>query len=385
MDVLLDSEELEIQQAVRDFLAAECTPAVVRAAEKDPTRVARELWQRFTALGWLGLSLPVEHGGQGLPLTYLGILYEELGRHMAPLPVHSTLVPALVVARYASPQLQDRILAQVSAGDIRLCFAIQEESAHWGTKHIDTVARREGMDFVLSGTKFFVDGFANAQLCLALARLEGGPPALFLVDTDAKGVASEPVVSMSRDDQCTVHFNQVRIPAANMVSQERRAIEDLMDYAAVSYACMMQGAARRAMELAVRYVNEREAFGQPIGAFQAIQHMAADMVNAVDGTQLLAREAVWRLSQDLPARVEVAQAKSWGNEKCLATCRMAQQMHGGIGFIAEFDINLWYRRVAAWSLRGGTTREHRRLISGALLGSAGRVRLGMRQEEPAEE
>jgi alkylation response protein AidB-like acyl-CoA dehydrogenase len=149
-----------------------------------------------------------------------------------------------------------------------------------------------------------------------------------------------------------------------------------MDLASVLMASQMQGAARRAMEMAVAYVNQRQAFGQPIGAFQAIQHMAADMLNAVDGVQLLAREALWRLGEGLPSRIEVAQAKAFASEQCLMVCRCAQQMHGGIGFMRDFDLHLWYRRVASWALRAGSSHEHRRRIASALLDGVGPIRIG---------
>ena len=119
----------------------------------------------------------------------------------------------------------------------------------------------------------------------------------------------------------------------------------------------------------------RIAFKQPIGSFQSIQHMAADMTIAVDGTALLAREALWRLDSDLPADLEVSQAKAFANQHCVSTCRSAQQIHGGMGFMMEFDLHLWYRRVVSWSLYAGTTFEHRRVVSHLLLDSPGQVRL----------
>ena len=149
-----------------------------------------------------------------------------------------------------------------------------------------------------------------------------------------------------------------------------------MDLSAVLYASMMAGAGQRTLDMAVAHAKQREAFGQPIGAFQAIQHLCANMVNAIDGTTMLSREALWRTDQKLPYRVNVAQAKSFGNEQCMMVVRSAQQIHGGMGFIRDFDLNLWYRRVASWSLRGGTAAEHRRTIAAALLDQPGKVRIG---------
>lgn len=159
----------------------------------------------------------------------------------------------------------------------------------------------------------------------------------------------------------------------------RAIVRELMDLATAFTTALMVGAAGEATHRAVEYAKGRNAFGQPIGSFQAIQHMAADMTIGVDGAQLLVREAFYRISNGLSARVEVAQAKAFASEKCLAAVRMAQQIHGGIGFIAEFDQQLWYRRVAAWSLRCGTAPEHRRLVAESLLDRQGPVRLGYDQ------
>lgn len=385
MDVLLDEQEALIRDTARSFLAGECTPQEVRAAEQDDSGYSRGLWRRFAELGWLGLSLPEAYGGQDLPTTYLALLFEELGRHIAPLPVHSTLMPALVIAKYGT-ETQKELLSAVVRGELLWSFAVQEQGGRWSTDAIQLPGRPEGDGVVLNGRKLFVADFRNAGQCLVAFRWAGGAKAgslgLALVDVNASGISSRRLVPLAKDQECDVTFDGVYVPADRLLAGGTAAVTDLMDHAAVFMACQMQGAARKATELAAAYVSQREAFGQPIGAFQAIQHLAADMLNAVDGVELLSREAVWRLSENLPARVEVAQAKAFANEKCLFVCRSAQQMHGGIGFIAEFDINLWYRKTASWGLRAGTTYEHRRLIARALLDTPGTVRLGEQQSLP---
>jgi alkylation response protein AidB-like acyl-CoA dehydrogenase len=386
MDVLLNEQEALIQETARTFLAAESGPAVVREADKEGSGYSRALWKSFAALGWLGLSLREEYGGQALPVTYLALLFEELGRHIAPLPVHSTLVPALVIQKHGSAA-QRKTLFAVAQGELVLSFAVQEQGGRWASEAIAMAGRRDGDAVVLAGKKFFVADFQNSSKCLVAFRwMDGsaaGPLGLALVDTTLPGISAQRLVPLAKDQECVITFDQVRIPAECLVGDGGAAVEDLMDYAAVFMACQMQGAARRATEMAAEYVSQREAFGQPIGSFQAIQHLAADMLNAVDGVQLLSREAAWRLAEGLPARVEVAQAKAFANEKCLFVGRSAQQMHGGIGFIAEFDINLWYRKAASWGLRAGTTYEHRRLIARSLLDTKEAVRLGKTQPVPA--
>lgn len=385
MNVLLDDDETVVKESAGEFLAAESTPAAVRAAEKEPSRYSKTMWDQFAALGWLGVSLPEEHGGQGLPLSYTGLLFEELGRHIAPLPVHATVVPALVIARHGTDQQKRDLLPRVIDGSLMLSWALQEADGRWSTDAVAMAGRIEDGQVRLDGVKHFVDHFSQSALCLVVFRLhDAGRTDLraILVDTHAAGISAQELVPTAKDGQSYVRFDGVRVPLANLVGEGADVVDSLMDHAAVLHASLMEGAARRAMEISIKYVNEREAFGQPIGAFQAIQHMAADMLNGVDGTQLLAREALWRMSQGLPARVEVAQAKSFANVKCLMVVRCCQQLHGGIGFIVDTDINLWYRRVTSWSLRGGTTYEHRRLIASALLDTPGKVRLGMTQVLP---
>jgi alkylation response protein AidB-like acyl-CoA dehydrogenase len=129
--------------------------------------------------------------------------------------------------------------------------------------------------------------------------------------------------------------------------------------------------------MAIDYAKNRVAFGRPIGSFQSIQHLCADLIIWVDGAQLLTYEALWTMDQGLPANVEVSQAKAFCNEKCEAVVRSSQVIHGGIGFMMEFDLHLWFRRVTAWAMRLGTSFEHRARVAQALLDQPGRVRLGI--------
>lgn len=382
MDVLPNEQERAVQAAVGDFLAAECPPSLVRDVERSDQGHCRELWRKFADLGWIAACLPEDQGGQGLPPSYLGLIMEQVGHRLAPLPLHATMVAALIIARHGNAS-QRALLRDVGAGKLLLSFAVSERDGRWSPDAIRLTGVRDGGDIVLSGTKSFVDGFAEADKCLVAFRQQDGTLATILVDRDTAGIGRTDLLPMARDSESLVRFDAVRIPVDSLVGGHKSVLE-LMDLAAIFLVPLMQGATRRALDLALLYVNNRDAFGQPIGSFQAIQHMAADMLIAADGAQLLAREAIWRIDQGLPASVEVSQAKSFANEACLAACRSAQQMHGGMGFIEECDLNLGYRRVASWSMRCGTAREHRARIAAALLDAPGKVRLGMEQRLPEQ-
>jgi alkylation response protein AidB-like acyl-CoA dehydrogenase len=380
MDILLDDQEVQIKEAASEFLAGECSSALVRKIETDTLQYSPALWTKFTENGWLQLCLSEKNGGEALPLTYLGLLFELVGYHIAPIPLHATMVPAMVIDRHGSPE-QQQLLQGVLAGELILSHAVAEKNGRWTTDSIALDGRIQGNELVLNGVKSFVGSFRASQLCLVLYRDAQAPHNLgaVLVPTNAQGLSSEALVSMAKDGEANLKFDNVRVPLSARIGQsaDGNAIaHEVMDLSAVLYASMMAGAGQRTLDMAVAHAKQREAFGQPIGAFQAIQHLCANMVNAIDGTTMLSREALWRMDQQLPFRVNVAQAKSFGNEQCMMVVRSAQQIHGGMGFIRDFDLNLWYRRVASWSLRGGTAAEHRRTIAAALLDQPGKVRIG---------
>ncbi len=379
MDVLLTEDQQTVQRAAAEFLASESNPVVVRQSEHDPDRISRALWGKIAEFGWLGTSLPEDCGGQDLPLSYLGLLFEELGRRIAPVPMLSTMVPALILARHGSEQ-QRALLPRVVAGEVLLTYAVQEPNGRWSPDAVALGGRIEGGHLVLTGQKAFVDNVRSAERCLVVARMtDGSGLALALVDPRAPGLAVTDLVTTAHDAQAMLRFDGVRVPLGDVVGTPatgRAIASELMDLAAAFTTALMVGAAGEATQRAVDYAKQRNAFGQPIGSFQAIQHMAADMTIGVDGAQLLVREAISRLALGLPASVEVSQAKAFANEKCLMAVRMAQQIHGGIGFIAEFDQQLWYRRVTSWTLRCGTLAEHRARVAEALLDRPGKVRLG---------
>jgi len=384
VDILLNEEEQMVRDAARAFLESESSSALVRAMEKDELGYPPALWSKIADLGWTGMCLPDKYGGQDLPLTYLGLVLEEVGRAVAPLPLLSTAATAMLLAEHASDSLKEAILPAVSRGEMLLCFGFQEADGGIEADSISMNATVTDDEFILNGEKMFVDNFNSANKCLVVCRTEKGSSgrsgvSLVMVDTDSDGVTHTPLITTAKDKQSKVVFSNVRVPRANLVGELDQGwpiAQKLMDTATALLCAQMVGAARKDAELAIDYSKGREAFGRPIGSFQAISHLAADMIIWVDGAQLLTYEALWALGQGRPASVEVSQAKSYSNDKLQAVVRSSQIIHGGIGFMMEFDLHLWYRRVAAWSMRLGTSFQHRERISRSLLDQPGRVRLG---------
>ena len=385
MDVLPSEEELMMKNLAREFLEAECSPMLAREMEKDEAGYSLELWNKMAELGWLGTSVPEAYGGQGLPLTYLGLILEEVGRSIAPVPFHSTVVPALTIAEHGSSAQKQEVLPRVSQGNIIMTWAFQEADPRLTPEAVQTQAVAEGDEFVITGTKMFVDNFNVAEKCLVACQTSqasgtGHGLSMFLVDTNAVGISQTALTTLAKDKQSKVDFNGVRVLKSALVGELDEGwpiASRMLDQATVLLCTQMVGAARKDIEMGIEYTKNRVAFGRPIGAFQSVQHMCADMTIWVDGAQLLTYEALWKMDNGLPSSVEVSQAKAFCNDKCQAAVRSSQVLHGGMGFMMEFDLHLWYRRVCAWSMRLGTSFEHRNRVASALLDQPGRVRLGM--------
>ena len=184
----------------------------------------------------------------------------------------------------------------------------------------------DGNDFVLNGTKLFVDNFVVADQCLVVCRTSGMPACRcsWSIPT-APGISHVPLITLAKDKHSEVTFANVRVPRASLVgalNQGAEIAEFMIDRATALLCAQMLGATRKDMEMAVEWSKFRKAFGQPIGAFQSMQHMCADMLMWVDGGDLLTYEALWKMDEGLPAGVEVSQAKAFCNEKCQAVVRI---------------------------------------------------------------
>ena len=385
MDVLPGEEEQMVKNLAREFLEAECPPSLAREMEKDNLGYPPELWKKISDLGWFGMSLPESYGGQGLPLSYLGLISEELGRVIAPVPFHSTMVAALTIAADGTDQQKQSILPHISSGDMILTWAFQELNPKLNPESIRTTATETDGGYVINGTKMFVDNYVAADKILVTCRTSPATErssglSMFIIDTNLSGMIETPLVTIAKDKQSKVTFEGVKISKDALVGeldQGWNIAVDMLDRGTALLCAQMVGAARKDIEIGIEYAKNRVAFGRPIGAFQSVQHMCADMTIWVDGAQMLTYEALWKMDEGIPASVDVSQAKAFCNDKCQAAVRSSQVLHGGMGFMMEFDLHLWYRRVCAWTMRLGTSFEHRARVSKALIEEPGRVRLGM--------
>ena len=391
MNVLPSEEELMVKNAAREFLEAECPASLAREVEQDERGYSLELWEKMASLGWFGISLPEAYGGGGLPVSYLGLIIEECGRAIAPVPFHSTATAAMAVAKFGTEQQKEAILPRVARGELIMTWAVQEQDPRLRADVLQCRGEVDGDSLVITGGKHFVDNFSAAELMVMAVRTgassdDNAGITLAIVPTDTAGVSETRLTTLAKDSQSKLNLDGVRVPVSNVIGEVNQgwpATQAMLDIGTALLCTQIVGAARKDAEMAIEYAKNRVAFGRPLAGFQSIQHLCADMLVWVDGAQLLTYEALWKIDQGLPYSVEVSQAKAFTNDKCQATVRSSQQIHGGIGFMMEFDLHLWYRRVTAWTMRLGTSFEHRSRVARALLDQPGKVRLGMNLEPVA--
>ena len=351
MDLSLTDQQQAIKDTAREFFEAECPTTLVRAMERDERGYTAELWERMAGFGWLGLPFPQELGGSGGSLTDLAVLLEEFGRALAPGPFFdSVVIVGLTVLDAASEAQQSEILPSIADGSLIATAALLERDARYGGA-IATVAERRNGGYSLRGDKMFVEYANSADAMLVPATLDG-EVALTLAPARADGVSLTRLDSIARAPQFAVRFDDA--PASGVVG-DAAALSRALERAAILHCAQSVGAAQRVLEMTVEYTKQRVQFDRAIATFQSVQHDCADMVIAIDSARLATYEAITRVEDGEPASKEIALAKTLTNHAYKWTTLTAQQIHGGIGFMEEYDLQLWTRRAKVAELKYGAS------------------------------
>ena len=372
IDFGLSEEQEALQRAAREFLAAECPPSLVRDTAKEPAGMPRGLYGKMAELGWMGLVVPESQGGLGLGTLELAVVLEELGRVAAPGPFLSTQLVIAALVRAGSAAQRRAWLPRLVSGHAFASLAYLEESDRHEPAGIALRARRTREGYSLAGAKLFVLDAPSADLFLVAARTRAGAgPAgvsLFLVPRETAGVRVRPEETIDLTRRVgELALSDVTVPRAALVGSDGKAwplLERLLDLGAVGIAADSLGGAERALEMAVDYSKTREQFGRKIGSFQALKHMAAEVVAEVEP----ARSLVWYAAYAFDHRPREAAraatiAKARLGDVYARTVRRAVEMHGGIGFTWEHDLHLWFKRARWNRVAFGDPDHHRERLA----------------------
>jgi len=367
MDFALSEEQEMLKKSARDFLSAECPKSLIRKIEESELGYSPELWKKMADLGWMGLALPEKYGGAGLNLLDLAVLFEEFGRAAAPGPMFcTTALGALPILDWGTEEQKKTFLPKVAAGELLLTMALAEPEVNEEPRFVATYATQHGDNFVINGTKLFVPYAHIADYVLAVARTKGAPGddkgiTLFMVDRKAHSIKLTPLIAMAADNQFEIRFEKVFSSPKDVLGSLHNGLSPLRETlkkATVLQCAVMAGGAQQELEMTAEHTKNRVQFERPIGTFQAVQHRLADMFIDVNAARWITYQAVWRLSQGLPADREVAIAKAFANISCERVAFSAQQLHGGVGVDKEYDLHFYFRRAKAFALTLGSTPFH---------------------------
>jgi alkylation response protein AidB-like acyl-CoA dehydrogenase len=374
MDLGLSEEQELLKNAARDFLEKECPESHVREMEEDEKGYSPDLWKKMAELGWQGLIIPDANGGQGFGFLDLVILIEEFGRALVPGPFIPTQIGgAIALLEAGSDAQKQQYLPKIASGEQTWTLAFTEPSARFDAEGIELQAKQEGDGYVLNGTKLFIRDAHVSDYMTVVARTGGKGEdgiTLFIVDSKSAGISFEVLKTIASDKQCEVKFENVKVPAANVLGEAGKgwpAFEKIARKGTVLECAYLTGLAQKDFEISVQYAKDRIQFGRPIGSFQAIQHKAADMVTDVDGARFIMYKAAWSVAEDTEdADMDVHMAKAWCSEATRRVVAHGQQIHGGVGFTKEYVIQLYFRRQKAGELAWGDADHHRELVADKL-------------------
>ena len=351
MDLKFTDEQNMLRDTTRELCRDHSGMDVERRMENDPQGVPAELWSKMAETGLLGIMLPEELGGLGLSMLDRAVIYEELGRTLTPGPhfASSVLSAGAILAGGSAAQRQE-LLPAIASGELIIVPAWLEPDGGFGAAGVQLRAETVGGSVRLNGVKRHVFHAAAAGKLLVLARSGAAAEAvdLLLVDAGTPGVELEQQRSMASDTQYKVTFTDVRVPAANRIGAPGRgwqtwaaAVQDSI----IPLAAFAAGGAEQALAITVQYAKDRQQFGKPIGAFQSLAHYMADASAVVDGAKILVYEAAWAHAAGKRTTRLAPMAKLFACKAFRDVTAMAQQVHGGIGFTLDYDIQLYYRRA----------------------------------------
>ncbi len=374
MDLGLSEEQEMLREFARDFLEKESPESHVREMEDDEKGYSPVLWGKMAEQGWMGLIVPDTYGGVGMTYMDLIILAEEFGRALVPGPFLPNCVATIALLEAASEEQKQQWLPTIAAGSQIWVVAQTEPSARYDSQGIQLSAKKDGADYVLNGKKLFIRDSHVADMLVVVARTGGNGDdgiSLFAVDAGAPGISQEAIESISSDKLNAITFDNVRVPAANLLGEEGKSwgvFQKIANKAAVLESAYLVGLSQQAFDITLNYTKERIQFGRPIASFQAIQHKAADSVTDVDSSRYIMLRAAWAVAEDdFDADEQTHIAKTWVSEASRRVVANAQQMHGGIGFTKDYRIQLFFRRQKAAELAWGDADYHRDQL-GVLLG-----------------
>jgi acyl-CoA dehydrogenase len=382
MEFELTKEQQEIQKAVRDFVKGEFKKDVIHDLLKMHA-FPEAIWKKAADLGFIGIHFPEEYSGQGLGVMENILVCEELcrGDSTVGLCVAIADFASELILHFGSEEQRQKWLPKVAEGEVLSCGAFTEPDHGSDITSVETTAVKEGDEWIVNGTKTFITNsgpYAGFYNVLCRTNPEASPPhrglSVILVESDRPGVSSTDIgekMGITLTHTAEVNFKDVRVPLSNLVGEENRGfyhVLEFFDESRILVAAQALGTAQGAFDRAVAYVKQREQFGRKIASFQINQHKLADMATKIELARLITYKAAWNFDRGRIDPRLTSMAKMYAARTAVEVADEAIQLLGGYGYMAEYDVERYYRDAKITEIYEGTKEIQKNTIASALLG-----------------
>jgi butyryl-CoA dehydrogenase len=379
MNFQLTPIQIELRDLARKFSQTELKPLIEEDEREE--RFRPEIISKLGALGLTGIPVPEGYGGAGLGYTDYSVALEEIAAVNLgyAISVAVTGLPQVILNSFGNEAQKKRYIPALAEGRAIGAFCLSEAGSGSDAAALRTTARREGDSYVIHGTKQWITQGDSADTLIVLART-GGPGAsgisAFLVEKGMQGFGlgkRERKMGCHTSHTMELIFENCRVPASHLIGKEGEGFKIAMtalDSGRITIGAAALGVARGALEVALSHARQREQFGKPIGEFQGVSFMLADMATELESARLLVQRAAWLKDQGLPFSLEAAMAKLRATDMAMKVTTDAVQILGGSGYTQEFPVERYMREAKVLQIVEGTNQIQRLVIGRALLGPA---------------
>jgi len=380
MEFALSAEQEQIKKAARQ-LAEEAFPEHARPSDQEESW-PRELFERVADQGFVGVTIPEEHGGPGLGNLENALIMEEFSRVDGGLAVamNATTFGSEMLHRVGTEEQRETWLPKLASGEAISGAAITEANAGSDVASAKCSAEKDGDEWVLDGQKYWITNATIADVLVVLAKTDPHAEdrhdrhSVFLVETDRDGVSANKItgkLGIRASPTAEVVLDDVRVPEENLVGERGDGFRYVMTFfneTRIMVAAQGVGIAQGALDRSVEYAQQREQFGTPIADFQGIQFKLSEMATRVEAARLMTHKAAWLADQGRPKPQASSKAKWFAGETAVDCADECVQIHGGSGYVDEMDPERFYRDAKITEIYEGTKEIHKLIIARHLLG-----------------
>jgi alkylation response protein AidB-like acyl-CoA dehydrogenase len=378
VDFSFTDTQSDFIDAIRDFCRRECGTLEQREKLTNGHTEAHNdaLYRRMAELGWLGVTIPEDHGGSGGGMLDACLFMEETSRGLAPIGGYATtLIVAGATQRFGTGEQKSDVLGGIAGGDVE-AIAMTEPDAGSDVGSLKTTAERVNGGFVLRGQKVFCSNARIARHILVVCRTTKSDDkhqglSMIWIPTDAPGLGIDPIDTMGGRETAQLYLDDVEAPEEALLGELDQGWTQLMaglNVERLILAATMLGIGQRAFDDALSYVKERRQFGRPIGSFQALQHRLADLATELEAARLMTYWVASKVDED-PDRMlprEASMVKLLVTETAQKAALEGMQMMGGYGYSSEYDMERLVRATLVSTIYGGTSEIQRNIIAKTL-------------------